>query len=56
MGEWALRRVVMKTGLEGKKVKVRCGRGNVKNRESGICRKKDGQNEETMSSGEKVRC
>lgn len=41
MDEWAVRRAVMKTGLEGKKVKVRCGRGNMNKRESRIRRKKD---------------
>lgn len=41
MDEWAVRRAVMKTGLEGKKVKVRCRRGNVeKKRENMICGEK----------------
>lgn len=41
MDEWAVRRAVMKTGLGGKKVRIRGGvGGNMKERESRVCRKK----------------
>lgn len=41
MDEWAVRGAVMKTGLEGKKVKVRCRRGDMKETESGVWRKNE---------------
>lgn len=53
MDERAVRGAVMETGLEGKKVKVRCGRGNIKERQSQVNRKKEGRTKLLTLKGNK---